>query len=55
MKRALFVSNGHGEIAIAARIAQDLPPEIAADHLALVGGVQGAHAEAARARTQPKR
>lgn len=35
--RALFVSNGHGEIAIAARIAQDLVPEIEADHLALVG------------------
>lgn len=43
MKRALFVSNGHGEIAIAARIAQDLPAAIAADHLALVGGVHGAH------------
>lgn len=43
MKRALFVSNGHGEIAIAARIAQDLPAGIAADHLALVGGVHGAH------------
>lgn len=35
--RVLFVSNGHGEIAIAARIARELPPEISADHLALVG------------------
>ncbi|MBV9272112.1 MAG: hypothetical protein JO165_13545, partial [Candidatus Eremiobacteraeota bacterium] len=38
MKSVLFVTNGHGEEAIAARIAQELPrDEIAADHLALVG------------------
>jgi len=38
VKRVLFVSNGHGEEAIAARIAQELPPaRLAADHLALVG------------------
>lgn len=38
MKRVLFVSNGHGEEAIAARVAQELPRDrIAADHLALVG------------------
>lgn len=36
-RRVLFVSNGHGEIAIAARIAGELPEEIEADHLALVG------------------
>jgi uncharacterized protein (TIGR03492 family) len=36
MTRVLFVSNGHGEIAIAARIARDLPESIASDHLALV-------------------
>ena len=39
MKPALFVSNGHGEIAIAARIAQEVGKlaEIRCDHLALVG------------------
>ena len=39
MKRVLFVSNGHGEAAIAARIASELSAYggIAADHLALVG------------------
>lgn len=37
MSRALFVSNGHGEIAIAARIAGEIRG-IACDHLALVGG-----------------
>ncbi|HEY5257005.1 MAG TPA: lipid-A-disaccharide synthase-related protein [Candidatus Baltobacteraceae bacterium] len=39
-KRVLFVSNGHGEAAIAARIAQDLHerlPNADFDHLALVG------------------
>ena len=38
--RLLFVTNGHGEIAIADRIAQDvhaLRPEIAIDHVPLVG------------------
>ncbi|MFN2450233.1 MAG: hypothetical protein ABR508_10695 [Candidatus Baltobacteraceae bacterium] len=35
----LFVSNGHGEIAIAARIARELPAFVRADHLALVGEV----------------
>ena len=33
----LFVTNGHGEIAIADRIAHELDPDIRADHLALVG------------------
>lgn len=40
MKRALFVSNGHGEEAIASRIAAELRarcPGIACDHLGLVG------------------
>lgn len=38
MKRVLFVSNGHGEEAIASRIAAELPRErFACDHLALVG------------------
>ena len=37
MNTVLFVSNGHGEVAIAERIAKELPPEIACDHLALVG------------------
>lgn len=38
MKRVLFVSNGHGEEAIAARIAAELPHDaFACDHLALVG------------------
>ncbi len=41
--RVLFVSNGHGEVAIAARIAQALPAHIQADHLALVGGAHNAH------------
>jgi uncharacterized protein (TIGR03492 family) len=34
----LFVSNGHGEVAIAQRIAREMPQDIACDHLALVGG-----------------
>lgn len=39
MKRALFVSNGHGEEAIAARIASEVRglSAVACDHLALVG------------------
>jgi len=38
VKPALFVSNGHGEIAIAARIAQEVErAAIRCDHLALVG------------------
>ncbi len=40
MTRVLFVTNGHGEIAIGARIARELgslDPRIACDHLALVG------------------
>lgn len=36
-RSVLFVSNGHGEIAIADRIARELLPEISSDHLALVG------------------
>ena len=40
-RRVLFLSNGHGEIAIAARIARELPDDIAADHLALVGDPAG--------------
>lgn len=42
MTRVLFVSNGHGEIAIADRVAaelRNLAPEIDIDHLALVGDV----------------
>jgi uncharacterized protein (TIGR03492 family) len=38
--RVLFVSNGHGEIAISERIAAELPPQITCDHLALVGGLE---------------
>jgi uncharacterized protein (TIGR03492 family) len=37
MNRVLFVSNGHGEVAIAQRIAREIPQEGACDHLALVG------------------
>jgi uncharacterized protein (TIGR03492 family) len=38
--RVLFVSNGHGEIAIATRIAQELPAAAGTcDHLALVGNI----------------
>ncbi len=37
MKRVLFVSNGHGEVAIAAQIAAELTQAAAGDHLALVG------------------
>lgn len=39
MKRVLFVSNGHGEIAIAARLALELQTQgpMLCDHLALVG------------------
>lgn len=39
MKPVLFVSNGHGEIAIAARIAREVDErsELRCDHLALVG------------------
>ncbi len=37
MTRALFVSNGHGEIAIAQRIGSEVEPAIPCDHLALVG------------------
>lgn len=39
MKRVLFVSNGHGEIAIAARLALELQARrpVQCDHLALVG------------------
>src|SRR5689334_3242495 len=39
MKRVLFVSNGHGEVAIAARLARELQAiePIPCDHLALVG------------------
>ncbi|HLI95670.1 MAG TPA: hypothetical protein VKT72_06235 [Candidatus Baltobacteraceae bacterium] len=42
MKRILFVSNGHGEIAIAARIAAEVQSRGPAlcDHLALVGDVR---------------
>ncbi len=38
-RRVLFVTNGHGEIAIAARIAADVHRlgDVATDHLALVG------------------
>ncbi len=45
MPRILFVSNGHGEISIAERIARDLRalmPDAQLDHLALVGTAPGA-------------
>ncbi|HVN69578.1 MAG TPA: hypothetical protein VMU38_08035 [Candidatus Binatia bacterium] len=45
MKRVLFVTNGHGEAAIAERIALDLRafvPDVRIDHLALVGSGAGA-------------
>lgn len=44
MNRVLFVSNGHGEIAIAARIALELRDLAGtpSDHLALVGNAHGA-------------
>jgi uncharacterized protein (TIGR03492 family) len=38
--RVLFVTNGHGEVAIAACIASRMPAGIACDHLALVGSFQ---------------
>jgi uncharacterized protein (TIGR03492 family) len=44
MKGVLFVTNGHGETAIAERIACDvreLEPEVPLDHLALVGNQTG--------------
>lgn len=39
MKRLLFVTNGHGEIAVAARLAREVQSRrpVACDHLALVG------------------
>ena len=43
MSRVLFVTNGHGEIAIADRIAAELrvvAPEISLEHVALVGDVK---------------
>lgn len=43
MSRILFVTNGHGEIAIASRIARELDG-LQADHLALVGGAYTAEA-----------
>jgi len=45
-RRILFVSNGHGEAAIADRIAQDvraLDPSIEIDHLPLVGESRATH------------
>jgi uncharacterized protein (TIGR03492 family) len=47
MTRVLFVTNGHGEIAIADRLAGELhavAPQIASDHLALVGDVPARNA-----------
>lgn len=44
MKRVLFVSNGHGESAIAARIAREVAARstaVALDHLQLVGSGRG--------------
>ncbi|MBV8117514.1 MAG: hypothetical protein JOZ01_06025 [Candidatus Eremiobacteraeota bacterium] len=44
MSRVLLVSNGHGEHAVAARIAAELQqaePQIVCDHFALVGGFSG--------------
>ena len=56
MKRVLFVSNGHGEEAIASRIASELPREsYACDHLALVGefGHPSVMADVGPRRTMP--
>ncbi len=47
MSDVLFVTNGHGEIAIADRIAaelHDVAPNICIDHVALVGDVRTRHA-----------
>lgn len=41
----LFVSNGHGEVAISDRIAAELPSTIACDHLALVGALRDGSGE----------
>jgi len=46
VKRVLFVSNGHGEAAIADRIAEELreyAPGVEADHLALVGEARSSY------------
>ena len=42
VRRVLFVTNGHGEVAIAARIAEELVAcvPVACDHLALVGAFE---------------
>ncbi|HEY5427082.1 MAG TPA: hypothetical protein VIJ77_11065 [Candidatus Tumulicola sp.] len=57
MKRALFVSNGHGEAAIADRIAVELnaiAPGLQLDHLALVGdGVSESLHDVGPARAMP--
>ncbi len=39
------MSNGHGEVAIADRIAAELPSTIACDHLALVGALRAGSGE----------
>lgn len=47
MTRVLFVTNGHGEIAIADRIARelhDVAPDLEIEHLALVGEIPARHA-----------
>ncbi len=57
MSRVLFVSNGHGEAAIAGRIAVELhalAPDLEIDHLALVGdGTSGAMREVGPRRAMP--
>ncbi|HEV3090280.1 MAG TPA: hypothetical protein VGX91_02435 [Candidatus Cybelea sp.] len=57
MSRVLFVSNGHGEAAIADRIAVELralAPELEIDHLALVGdSASGAMREVGPRRAMP--
>jgi len=57
VKRALFVSNGHGEAAIADRIAVELnaiAPGLQLDHLALVGdGVSESLHDVGPARAMP--
>lgn len=55
MKRVLFVSNGHGEIAIAERIARELPAEVRSDHLALVGALRGEEAGSVMHEAGPRR
>lgn len=57
MKRALFVSNGHGEAAIAEHLARRLQAvtPLSCDHLALVGDAGGSPEGAALSEVGPRR